>query len=341
MRQPPFRAYDGDDAFIFVCYSHADTERVYPELERLRLEGFNIWYDEGVSPGSSWRDDVANAIDDAHVMLLLLTPASATSTHCRKEIHYALDSKPLVIVELEPTELEGGLKLALANIHALRSTELEQEALERKLDEVLQQHTHVRTRIVKDQTIVYTDIIRFVHYQYSQDLTTIERFLLQHEQIVRKTTEMEGGILRFLDGDNCLITFSDTNRALAAIRSLLRDWHEYTNNASIDCPLKIGMSRGTLHIFRSFILGKRHRASGVTPVDITRLLVEEIGRGYFSGNESYVLVTDRVVDNAGEQWNFKPIKADEFFPGNDETSRARRHLAKDMLTIPLFQFLPD
>jgi len=50
---PPFRAYNGDDAYIFACYSHSDTERVYSELARLRLEGFNIWYDEGVAVGST------------------------------------------------------------------------------------------------------------------------------------------------------------------------------------------------------------------------------------------------------------------------------------------------
>lgn len=48
----PFKAYQGDEPYIFVCYAHDDAARVYPEIARLREVGFHIWYDEGISPGS-------------------------------------------------------------------------------------------------------------------------------------------------------------------------------------------------------------------------------------------------------------------------------------------------
>ncbi len=47
--EKPFPAYQGDEPYVFVSYSHADTERVYAELARLNDQGFNIWYDEGIS----------------------------------------------------------------------------------------------------------------------------------------------------------------------------------------------------------------------------------------------------------------------------------------------------
>ena len=43
--QLPFPAYIGSEPYIFVCYSHADEEVVFAELEWLRSRDFNIWYD--------------------------------------------------------------------------------------------------------------------------------------------------------------------------------------------------------------------------------------------------------------------------------------------------------
>lgn len=54
----PFPAYKGNQPYVFVSYAHDDAELVYPEIHRLREAGFNIWYDEGISPGatrSPWR----------------------------------------------------------------------------------------------------------------------------------------------------------------------------------------------------------------------------------------------------------------------------------------------
>ncbi len=47
----PFPAYEGSEPYIFVSYSHEDAAAVYPEIEWLRQQGVNIWYDEGISPG--------------------------------------------------------------------------------------------------------------------------------------------------------------------------------------------------------------------------------------------------------------------------------------------------
>ena len=46
----PFPAYKGDEPFIFVSYAHADAEQVYGELQSLHDQGFNVWYDDGISP---------------------------------------------------------------------------------------------------------------------------------------------------------------------------------------------------------------------------------------------------------------------------------------------------
>ena len=75
----PFPAYKGDEPYIFVSYSHTDAAVVYPEITALKARGFNIWYDEGIPPGSNWRDELAEALARCFVFLFYLTPRSAAS----------------------------------------------------------------------------------------------------------------------------------------------------------------------------------------------------------------------------------------------------------------------
>jgi len=51
--EKPFPAYKDDEPYIFVSYPHADDEIVYPEIQWLHDQGFNIWYDDGIDPGST------------------------------------------------------------------------------------------------------------------------------------------------------------------------------------------------------------------------------------------------------------------------------------------------
>ena len=106
----PFPAYKGDQPYIFVSYAHDDAELVYPEIIRLKKQGFNIWYDEGINPGASWRDELADRISRCDLFVYFVTPRSIKSNNCKKEVNYAIDhDKPLIAVHLEHAELAGGI----------------------------------------------------------------------------------------------------------------------------------------------------------------------------------------------------------------------------------------
>ncbi len=118
--KPPFEAYSGSDAFIFVCYSHKDKEVVYPELAWLRDQGLNIWYDEGISPGEEWPERIAWAIENADKILFYISPDSTQSRICRDEVRLArTEGKPIISVQLKPTKLVGGLELTLGSSQAI------------------------------------------------------------------------------------------------------------------------------------------------------------------------------------------------------------------------------
>ncbi|HEY5647737.1 MAG TPA: TIR domain-containing protein [Pseudomonadales bacterium] len=134
----PFPAYDGKEPYVFVSYSHEDNASVYPELQRLHDRGFNIWYDEGLRPGSEWHSELAQAIEDCSLCIFFVTPRSARSAHCQREVHYALDQQRAVLaVHLEPTELPSGLRFALSNIQAILRYELKPAQYQTKLADAL------------------------------------------------------------------------------------------------------------------------------------------------------------------------------------------------------------
>ncbi len=130
----PFPAYVGDAAYIFVSYAHADADIVYPEISWLHEQGFNVWYDEGIEPGSVWRDELAKAIAGASLFLFFATPTSVERPHCRREVDFAVDREmPIITVYLEPTELPDGMQLSLSSVQAVFKYEEKAHEYRRKL----------------------------------------------------------------------------------------------------------------------------------------------------------------------------------------------------------------
>tara|TARA_Y100000031_G_scaffold112146_1_gene123806 strand:+ start:11260 stop:13344 length:2085 start_codon:yes stop_codon:yes gene_type:complete len=130
----PFSAYKGEESYIFVSYAHEDDQQVYPEIEWLREQGFNIWYDEGISPGSTWREELAQAVKNCDLFLLFVTPRSAVSDNCQKEVNFALDEgHPLLAAHLDRTELPDGLRLSLSDRQAILKYDLSERDYRAKL----------------------------------------------------------------------------------------------------------------------------------------------------------------------------------------------------------------
>jgi TolB-like protein/tetratricopeptide (TPR) repeat protein len=123
---------------LFVCYAHADAESVYADLVDLRGAGFNIWYDEGIPPGSTWRDEVALALSQSATVLYFASPESAASANCQQELNFALSRERRVLsVHLAQTELPPGLELSLADRQAIMRFEFAQPAYRDKLETTL------------------------------------------------------------------------------------------------------------------------------------------------------------------------------------------------------------
>jgi hypothetical protein len=101
-------------------FAHRDADSIYPDLIELHKNDLNIWYDEGISAGSSWRAKIATAIKGASKLVFFISEASLNSTHCLREIDYALNNDINIIpVYLDDSKLPGELELVLNRVHAL------------------------------------------------------------------------------------------------------------------------------------------------------------------------------------------------------------------------------
>ncbi len=129
MADRPLPAYDGDEPYVFVSYSHEDDDVVYPEIRWLQEQGFNVWYDEGISPGAEWRAELSDSIKESSLFLYFISPRSVASDHCQREVNLAVDhQKQLLAVYLQQTDLPSGMDRTLGSIQAILLLEISGQA---------------------------------------------------------------------------------------------------------------------------------------------------------------------------------------------------------------------
>lgn len=114
------RSYKGNEPYIFISYSHQDTEKIHPIVAGLADRGFRVWYDEGIEPGTEWPEYIAKQISASACCIAFLSESSLNSQNCKREINYAVQtSVPLLTVYLEEVELSPGMALQLSPVQAL------------------------------------------------------------------------------------------------------------------------------------------------------------------------------------------------------------------------------
>lgn len=101
---------------IFISYSHSDKTHLATVTNWLAENNFSptlVWYDKQLEAGSNWRDEIADALDQAFVVLVIVTKNSVKSVYCTYEWAYAMGQGipvlPLVLDELTVAEAPSPL----------------------------------------------------------------------------------------------------------------------------------------------------------------------------------------------------------------------------------------
>jgi len=131
------RPYEGSDPYVFICYSHADTE-VYDQIRWLQEQGVNVWYDQGITPGSEWSEALAKKIEGCDSFLYFVSKSSVESEHCKRELIFAQDErKRILAIQIEHFELPSGIRLSLRNRQLINRCHLSEEEFNARMLSVL------------------------------------------------------------------------------------------------------------------------------------------------------------------------------------------------------------
>ena len=86
---------------LFITYSHKDVkakDQLVTYLAAMKHEGLiNIWHDNEILPGDTWRDSIYKNLAESDILLYLVSDDSLASENCNKELTEALNANVRVI----------------------------------------------------------------------------------------------------------------------------------------------------------------------------------------------------------------------------------------------------
>src|SRR5262245_27843806 len=88
---------------VFVSYKREDQLRVARLVRALEAEGVSVWWDQGMSGGENWSQEIQRALDSAKCVMVVWTHQSVgpTADFVRDEARHAKSRGVLLPVTLD------------------------------------------------------------------------------------------------------------------------------------------------------------------------------------------------------------------------------------------------
>src|SRR6266508_5061177 len=104
-REQKHRPYD-----VFLSYSSASQPWVRQFTDALTASGITTWFDaHDILPGERWRDQIAKALRQSRVLIMVLTPESVQRPCTFFELGAALADKkrivPVLSEDVDPSDI--------------------------------------------------------------------------------------------------------------------------------------------------------------------------------------------------------------------------------------------
>ncbi|MBE6552539.1 MAG: TIR domain-containing protein [Ruminococcaceae bacterium] len=113
-------SYNGNEPYIFISYAHKDNNTVYPVIDRMQRDGYRVWFDEGIDPGTEWDETIAEKIDGCGYFVAFISNNYIDSANCKDELKYARDlGKKSVLIYLEDVILTKGMAMRMNRIQSI------------------------------------------------------------------------------------------------------------------------------------------------------------------------------------------------------------------------------
>lgn len=132
-------SYEGDEPFIFVSYSHHDTEAVSKVLRKIDSEKYRYWYDDTMEIGEDFRKELREKIEKCSAFLLFISEASMNSKYCGMEIiaAYKNDKRIFPVYLQDDVEIPAPLKMVLENLQHVKGLRLEKDNFDRYIKKLV------------------------------------------------------------------------------------------------------------------------------------------------------------------------------------------------------------
>ncbi len=119
-----FAPYDGEKPYIFISYAHKDAAVVNQMIAQMIDDGYRVWYDEGIHPGTNWDEFIASKIKGCSMLIAFLSENYLASDNCRDELNFSRDCVDnLLLVYIEPVSLPAGMEMRFGRIQAIPAYE--------------------------------------------------------------------------------------------------------------------------------------------------------------------------------------------------------------------------
>jgi serine/threonine protein kinase len=121
---------------IFISYSSKDRSRVSGIVKQLQGMGYLVWYDQELTGGQEWWDQILTQIRNCDLFLFMVTPRSMASYPCQLERDYARALNKLIMpLVLEPVDILGDIA-TIQLVNYLEGDEAEVAVLKNALEKV-------------------------------------------------------------------------------------------------------------------------------------------------------------------------------------------------------------
>ena len=116
-----FSVYEGNAPFVFISYSHKETDIVLPVVRELAARGVRVWYDGGLEAGTEWPETIARHLLKSQCVVAFASKNFGDSHNCRRELDFAIarHKDPVVVYLEDPEKLSEGVQMQLISLHAL------------------------------------------------------------------------------------------------------------------------------------------------------------------------------------------------------------------------------
>ncbi len=150
------------DPYIFISYALANADEVFRIIQQFQNRGYRVWYDDEIALGDEKAERIADALENASLFLVFLTPESEALVNVRHEINYALNAgKPFLAIHLKETNLTGDLQLRLAARQAILKYNMSDEEFFDQCSFAFERLGLFETPAIQPSTTMFSDLTRF------------------------------------------------------------------------------------------------------------------------------------------------------------------------------------